>query len=101
MATRNAPTVPAITGASCFLLTGATSIERILWVKNSVFWGSKLSDTINRAIQIDTTQTDGDILLTDCTIHGIDDLTADSEGIFHNSPIGIQLGMVAVEGGET
>lgn len=90
------------TGSSCMLFNGATAIERMLWVKNSVFWGSKLSDTINRALQFDNNQTDGDVLLTNCTVHGIDDLTADSTtSAYHNSPIGIQLGMVAVEGGET
>ena len=90
------------TGCSCMLFSGATAIERMLWVKNSVFWGSKLSDTINRALQFDNNQTDGDVLLTNCTIHGIDDLTADSTtSAYHNSPIGIQLGMVAVQGGET
>ncbi len=67
------------TGASGFLLTGATSIERILWVKGCLFWGTKLSGTIDRAIQVDTDQTDGDILCDqDCTVHGITALVDDS-----------------------
>ena len=66
-------------GASGFLLTGATSIERVLWVKGCVFWGSKLSGTIDRAIQVDTDQTDGDILCDgESTVHGITALVDDS-----------------------
>ena len=66
------------TGACVFLLTGATSIERMLWVKGCVMWASKLSDTINRAIEQTNNQTDGDILLHNTVIHGIDGVSASS-----------------------
>ncbi len=91
------------TGASCMLFAGgADATQRILWLKNCVFYGSILSDGIDRAIQMDTNQTNGDILLQNCIVHGIDDLCDDStSAVFHNSPIGVQLGTVSVEGGET
>ncbi len=90
------------TGASCMLFSGADAIQRMLLVKNCIFYGSKLSDTINRALQFDNNQTNGDVLLVGSTVHGIDDLTADSTGsAYHNSVAPAQLGMVAVEGGET
>jgi len=95
------------TGSSCMLFSGATAIERMLWIKNCVFWGSKLSDTINRALQFDNNQTDGDVLLDQCVIHGIDDMTADStasaylSGTAVGSGVDAKLGAVASEGGET
>lgn len=66
-------------GASCFLLTGATDVERVLWVKSCTFWGTKKSGTIDRAIQVDTDQTDGDIFCdNDSSVHGITALVDDS-----------------------
>ena len=90
------------TGCSVFLLTGPLDIDRILWVKNCVFWGSKLSDTIDRAIQIDVNQLNGDIFLDHCTIHGIDDVTADSTlSVYHNSPAsGSDVSMTSIVAGE-
>lgn len=72
-------------GASCFLLTGATDVERVLWVNGCVFWGTKKSGTIDRAIQVDTDQTDGDILCDgDSTVHGITALVDDSlTSVYH------------------
>lgn len=90
------------TGAACFLLTGATSIERILWVKKCVFWGTKLSSTIDRAIQVDTNQTDGDILCDgDCTVHGITALVDDSLTTVYHGKTGAatDTAMVAQLGG--
>ena len=71
-------------------------------MKGCVFWGSKLSDTIDRAIQLDNNQTNGDILLDRCTVHGIDDVTADgTTSVFHNAAaIGNDVSMVAVAAGE-
>ena len=68
-----------------------------------VFWRSTLSDTFTRAIQLDNNQTNGDILLDRCTVHGIDDVTADgTTSVFHNAAaIGNDVSMVAVAAGET
>ena len=89
------------TGCSCLLITGAGDINRILWLKNCVFWGSKLSDTIDRAIQIDVSQTEGDIFLDGCTVHGIDDVTATgTTAVFHNAAaLGNTVSMVATAAG--
>jgi len=89
------------TGSCCFLLTTATDIERILWVKNCVFWGTKLSDTINRAIEQTSNQTDGDILLQNCIVHGIDGITADSTtAVYMTSNATGDLAAVSVVSGE-
>lgn len=91
------------TGCSVFLITGGNDIQRVLWVKGGVMWGSKLSDTINRAIQIDSNLQDGDIFLDRVTIHGIDDVTADStSSVYHNAAaLGSDVSMVAVAAGES
>ncbi len=89
-------------GASCFLLTGATSIERVLLVKRSIFWGSKLSGTIDRAIQVDTDQTDGDILCdNDSSVHGITALVDDSLTTVYHGKTGAvtDVALAAVLGG--
>ncbi len=90
------------TGASGFLLTGAVSIERVLWVKGCMFWGTKLSGTIDRAIQVDNDQTDGDILCDqDCTVHGITALVDDSLTTVYHGKTGAatDTAMAALLGG--
>ena len=88
-------------GASCMLFTTSTDVERILWLKKCVFWGTKLSTTIDNALQIDTAQLEGDIFMDRCTVHGIAGMNADSlTSVYHNAAaVGVDTGQESILSG--
>lgn len=79
----------------------ATDIERFLWLKKCTFWSAKLS-TATQAVVVSfgAAQTEGEILLQDCAVQNITDVSVTggvATGIFTTSPTPSATGTESVQ----